>query len=145
MLLVDIDHFKEFNDRFGHAAGDGILKRIVLDVIATVRMSDFTYRFGGEEFVVIADGLDADDAWALAERIRRRVAASGSGSEGRLTVSIGIAHCPGDGRATRRSSTLPTGGSMKQRQPAAIALSAARKACGSFTRAKGDQCEARRP
>ena len=75
-----------------------ILKRIVLDVIATVRMSDFTYRFGGEEFVVIADGLNTDDAWALAERIRRRVAAGGSGSEGRLTVSIGIAHCPGDGR-----------------------------------------------
>ena len=98
LLLVDIDHFKDFNDRFGHAAGDGILKRIVLDVIATVRMSDFTYRFGGEEFVVIADGLNTDDAWALAERIRRRVAAGGSGSEGRLTVSVGIAHCPGDGQ-----------------------------------------------
>jgi diguanylate cyclase (GGDEF)-like protein len=67
-------------------------------VIATVRMSDFTYRFGGEEFVVIADGLNTDDAWALAERIRRRVAAGGSGYGGRLTVSVGIAHCPGDGR-----------------------------------------------
>ena len=94
LLLVDIDHFKDFNDRFGHAAGDGILKRIVLDVIATVRMSDFTYRFGGEEFVVIADGLNIDDAWALAERSRRRVAAGGSESEGRLAVSVGIAHCP---------------------------------------------------
>jgi diguanylate cyclase (GGDEF)-like protein len=98
LLLVDIDHFKDFNDRFGHAAGDGILKRIVLDVIATVRMSDFTYRFGGEEFVVIADGLNIDDAWALAERIRRRVAAGGGGAEGRITVSVGIAHCPRDGR-----------------------------------------------
>ena len=86
--------FRYFNDRFSHAAGDGILKRIVLDMIATVRMSDFTYRFGGEEFVVIADGLNIDDAWALAERSRRRVAAGGSESEGRLAVSVGIAHCP---------------------------------------------------
>jgi diguanylate cyclase (GGDEF)-like protein len=98
LLLVDVDHVKDFNDRFGHAAGDGILKRIVLDVIATVRMSDFTYRFGGEEFVVIADGLNTEDAWALAERIRRRVAAGRSEAEGRLTVSVGIAHCPRDGR-----------------------------------------------
>lgn len=87
-LLLVGDHFKGFNDRFGIAAGDVILKRIVLDVIATVRMSDFTYRFGGEEFVVIADGLNVDDAWALGERIRRRVAAGRSEAEGRLTVNI---------------------------------------------------------
>jgi diguanylate cyclase (GGDEF)-like protein len=98
LMLIDIDHFKEFNDRFGHAAGDRVLKRIVLDVMASGRMSDFTYRFGGEEFVVIADGLNIDDAWALAERIRRRVAAGGSEAEGRLTVSIGIAQCARDGR-----------------------------------------------
>lgn len=99
LLLIDIDHFKAFNDRYGHAAGDTILKRIVLDVMATTRMSDFTYRFGGEEFVVIADGLNVDDAWALAERMRRRVASSGGGEEdARLTVSIGIANCTREGR-----------------------------------------------
>jgi len=98
LVLVDIDHFKGFNDKFGHAAGDRALKRIVLDVMAAARMSDFTYRFGGEEFVVIADGLNVEDAWAMAERMRRRVAAGGNETEGRLTVSIGIAHCPRDGR-----------------------------------------------
>lgn len=99
LLLIDIDHFKAFNDRYGHAAGDTILKRIVLDVMATTRMSDFTYRFGGEEFVVIADGLNVDDAWALAERMRRCVASSGGGEEdARLTVSIGIANCTREGR-----------------------------------------------
>jgi diguanylate cyclase (GGDEF)-like protein len=98
LLFIDVDHFKKFNDRFGHAAGDTTLKRIVLDVIATARISDFTYRFGGEEFVVIADGLNIDDARMFAERIRRRVAAGASEAEGGLTVSIGIGHCPRDGR-----------------------------------------------
>jgi hypothetical protein len=50
LLLVDIDHFKSFNDRFGHAAGDRVLKRIANDIMATVRASDHVFRFGGEEF-----------------------------------------------------------------------------------------------
>jgi diguanylate cyclase (GGDEF)-like protein len=97
LILVDIDHFKAFNDHFGHAAGDKALKRITLDIMAAARVSDFTYRFGGEEFVVIADGVNADDAMALAERMRRRVAGGSSGDpEARLTVSIGIATCTRD-------------------------------------------------
>jgi diguanylate cyclase (GGDEF)-like protein len=97
LILIDIDHFKAFNDKFGHAAGDKMLKRIALDIMAAARVSDFTYRFGGEEFVVIADGVNADDAMALSERIRRRVAGgSGGDLETRLTVSIGIATCARD-------------------------------------------------
>jgi diguanylate cyclase (GGDEF)-like protein len=69
--LIDIDHFKAYNDRFGYAAGDKMLKRIVLDIMAAARMSDLTYRFSGEEFVVIADGIHADDALTLGERMRR--------------------------------------------------------------------------
>ncbi|MFN7129806.1 MAG: diguanylate cyclase, partial [Brevundimonas sp.] len=95
LLLVDIDHFKSFNDRFGHAAGDKALKRIALDIMAAARVSDFTYRFGGEEFVVIGDGVNADEAMSLAERIRRRVAGSGEAEAG-LTVSIGISTCARD-------------------------------------------------
>ena len=53
LLLIDIDHFKAYNDRFGHAAGDKMLKRIVVDIMAAARMSDLTYRFSGEEFVVM--------------------------------------------------------------------------------------------
>jgi len=97
LLLIDIDHFKAFNDRFGHAAGDKALRRIALDIMAAARMSDFTYRFGGEEFVVIADGVNADDAFSLGERMRRRVAAAtAADADARLTVSIGIAICPRD-------------------------------------------------
>src|SRR6476659_6005233 len=96
LLLVDIDHFKAYNDRFGHAAGDKMLKRIVLDIMAAARMSDLTYRFGGEEFVVIADGINADDALTLGERMRRRIADSHAGEASGVTVSIGIASCARD-------------------------------------------------
>jgi len=97
LLLVDIDHFKAFNDRFGHAAGDKMLKRIALDIMAAARVSDFTYRFGGEEFVVIAEGLNVDEALSLGERIRRRVLnASPFAPEAGVTVSIGIATCSRD-------------------------------------------------
>jgi len=97
LLLIDIDHFKAFNDRYGHAAGDVMLKRICREVMAAARVSDFTYRFGGEEFVVIADGVAAEDGMALAERIRRAIAAvTCADPDWRLTVSIGVATCAAD-------------------------------------------------
>ena len=97
LLLIDIDHFKAYNDRFGHAAGDKMLKRITAEIMAAARLSDFTYRFGGEEFVVIADGVADDDALALGERIRRRIAlAPGEDPERRVTASIGVAVCASD-------------------------------------------------
>jgi diguanylate cyclase (GGDEF)-like protein len=97
LLLIDIDHFKAFNDRFGHAAGDGMLKCIAAEIAAAGRVVDSVYRFGGEEFVVIADGMAGDDALALAERIRRRIAAINvrEGSA-QVTASIGVAVCPRD-------------------------------------------------
>lgn len=97
LLLIDIDHFKAFNDRFGHAAGDKMLKRIASEIMAAARVSDFTYRFGGEEFVVIAEGIAGDDAMALGERIRRSVAGAPSDDPAaRVTASIGIATCASD-------------------------------------------------
>ena len=87
LLLIDIDHFKAFNDRFGHAAGDTMLKRIAAEIMAAARVSDFTYRFGGEEFVVIADGIAGDDAYRARRahpprdrrRARRRPGRQGDG------------------------------------------------------------------
>jgi diguanylate cyclase (GGDEF)-like protein len=99
LIVIDIDHFKAFNDRFGHAEGDKALKRIALEIMAAARTTDYTYRFGGEEFVIVADGVNAENALALGERIRRRAAAAfAAETEKRLTVSIGIATCPRDGR-----------------------------------------------
>lgn len=95
LLLIDIDHFKEFNDRFGHAAGDAALKRIARDIMTAVRASDLVFRFGGEEFVVVCDGLSASAGLALGERIRREIA-SGVDCGSRVTVSIGLATCADD-------------------------------------------------
>jgi diguanylate cyclase (GGDEF)-like protein len=95
LLLIDIDHFKSFNDRCGHAAGDAELKRIARDILASVPSTDLVFRFGGEEFVVLADGLTGAQALALAERIRREIAASGAYST-RLTASFGVATCGED-------------------------------------------------
>jgi diguanylate cyclase (GGDEF)-like protein len=96
LLIIDIDHFKSFNDRFGHAAGDVVLQRIVRIITAAVRPEDALFRFGGEEFVVIADDLNRAAAMALGERIRRDVAGHMEGDAPTVTVSIGLATCADD-------------------------------------------------
>ena len=96
LLLIDIDDFKGFNDRFGHAAGDKVLQRIAREIMAAVRSGDRVFRFGGEEFVVIAEDLRSGPALALAERIRREIGASINGHPARITVSIGVASCAED-------------------------------------------------
>ena len=96
LLIIDIDHFKSFNDRFGHAAGDVVLQRIVRIITAAVGPSDTVFRFGGEEFVVIADELTRTAAMALGERIRRDVASHMEADVPLVTVSIGLATCAED-------------------------------------------------
>jgi diguanylate cyclase (GGDEF)-like protein len=96
LLIIDIDHFKSFNDRFGHAAGDVVLQRIVRIISAAVRPSDAVFRFGGEEFVVIADELTRAAALALGERIRRDVASHTEANVPLVTASIGLATCAED-------------------------------------------------
>jgi diguanylate cyclase (GGDEF)-like protein len=91
LLVIDIDHFKTFNDRFGHAAGDAVIRRIAREIMATVRASDLVFRFGGEEFVVICEGLESEHALALGERVRREIAASIEGAGASVTVSVGVA------------------------------------------------------
>jgi diguanylate cyclase (GGDEF)-like protein len=96
LLIIDIDHFKSFNDRFGHTAGDIVLQRIVRIITATVRPGDTVFRFGGEEFVVIADDLTRAAALTLGERIRRDIASHMEADVPLVTVSIGLATCADD-------------------------------------------------
>ena len=94
LIMFDIDHFKKFNDTYGHLQGDLIIKEIAKILRASVRTIDFTARYGGEEFAVILPEVNLKGAVVVAERIRRTIEAhSFSGEEGPLfvTVSIGVA------------------------------------------------------
>jgi diguanylate cyclase (GGDEF)-like protein len=94
LLFIDLDHFKEINDSFGHAAGDACLSGIIAPIEAELRHSDVIGRYGGEEFVVILSSADITAAHPIAERIRNRVAdveIEGFGPPIRLTCSIGVA------------------------------------------------------
>ena len=94
LLFIDLDHFKEINDSFGHAAGDACLKKIIGPIQTELRQSDVIGRYGGEEFVVILSSADIAAAHPIAERIRNRVAdvrVEGFGPPINLTCSIGVA------------------------------------------------------
>lgn len=94
LLFIDLDHFKEINDTFGHPAGDACLKAIIDPIHAELRQSDVIGRYGGEEFVVILSSADMAAAQPIAERIRARVAdvrVEGFGAPISLTCSIGVA------------------------------------------------------
>ena len=74
-VMIDVDHFKEINDDYGHLAGDRILQRIAEVMNETVRSHDLVGRYGGEEFAILLPQCDAEDAARVAERCREKVAA----------------------------------------------------------------------
>lgn len=73
LMVVDIDHFKKFNDNHGHKAGDNVLAAVASSIRDTIRATDSLFRYGGEEFVVILNNITADNAEKLAEKVRYRV------------------------------------------------------------------------
>ncbi len=100
ILMVDVDHFKELNDTYGHQFGDEVLVRISSILTHTVREVDTAGRYGGEEFVLLLPDTDASGAQHAAERIREclaRGSISVRGQEISVTVSIGVAEFPRDG------------------------------------------------
>lgn len=100
VLALDIDHFKRINDRFGHAAGDDVLKVIAHGVSTQLRPTDLIGRWGGEEFMVLLPATDTAQAYAIAERIRLAVEAlkvASGGTDIQATLSIGVAEYPLDG------------------------------------------------
>lgn len=95
LLMVDVDHFKRFNDTHGHSAGDAALKLVAETILESVRSGDFVFRYGGEEFLVLLVETPKDRAIAIAERLRQKVAERPiplpSGSQVNVTVSVGLA------------------------------------------------------
>ena len=92
LLVVDIDHFKRINDRFGHSAGDQVLRTVAAQITDCLRPYDQAFRFGGEEFVVMLSQTVQAKGLEIAERIRQRIAThrkADAGSAPTITVSIG--------------------------------------------------------
>src|SRR5580698_8540498 len=97
--MVDVDHFKKFNDKHGHQAGDQVLRDVASTLGKTVREMDLAARYGGEEFAVILPSTPLADAMLAGERIRAAIATSitkHGGVELQVTVSIGVAQISGD-------------------------------------------------
>ncbi|HUI93476.1 MAG TPA: GGDEF domain-containing protein [Chitinivibrionales bacterium] len=101
LLMIDIDNFKEINDRLGHQAGDNVLVSLGKIIREEVREPDICCRYGGDEFSVVMPLTNSDEAGILAERLRERIAHSQfDGSS--LTVSIGVASYGDDTRTSQK-------------------------------------------
>ncbi len=98
VIIADLDHFKDVNDTHGHAHGDRVLREVTARLQARVRDSDLTARWGGEELLVVAPGIDLREATALAERCRRALAEEPVAGLG-ITATLGVAEfAPEDDR-----------------------------------------------
>jgi diguanylate cyclase (GGDEF)-like protein len=99
ILMMDVDHFKKINDRFGHPVGDQVLRRVAEVLTSLTRKVDSAARYGGEEFVVMLVNTDRRSASKLAERIRlavERMAFEVNGTRVPITLSVGVATYPND-------------------------------------------------
>ena len=91
LILFDLDHFKDINDRLGHDKGDVVLVTFSELVSANTRKVDRFFRFGGEEFLMLVKGASLNQALAIAEKIRAATESSPVMPSVRVTVSIGVA------------------------------------------------------
>ncbi len=97
LIMLDLDHFKIFNDNYGHLAGDEVLRKIGRCIEASIRSVDMAFRYGGEEFTIILPETRLDDAYKVAERIRKTIEAKASAGTMPVTASLGISSWPVDG------------------------------------------------
>lgn len=99
VILLDLDHFKLYNDSFGHLAGDRALERVAEALNKTVRKVDIVARYGGEEFVIILPETDKENAVFVAEKLRKKVEKLKLGKDstnGALTITLGVSNFPLD-------------------------------------------------
>ncbi len=99
LAMLDVDLFKNFNDSFGHVAGDRALKHLAAIIMYNIRQSDIHSRFGGEEFTVLLPSTDKANSITFMDRLRQKISETPMVDEGRehfFTISIGIAQFPDD-------------------------------------------------
>src|ERR1043166_4792792 len=101
LLLIDIDHLKAINDKFGHPAGDLVIRQVAQTLSEVSRDNDTAARLGGEEFALLLAGVDLHRAVAAAERLRTVLSAKRVEGVGSVTVSIGVAACPENATSER--------------------------------------------
>lgn len=94
-MIIDIDHFKQVNDRYGHIVGDQVIQLVAERLKANVRATDLLVRYGGDEFLVLIENIEMDQALIVADKIRAEVAEryilTALGDEIQISVSIGVA------------------------------------------------------
>ena len=100
LLILDVDHFKQINDTYGHPAGDAVLREIGAAVASTTKAFDVAARYGGDEFVVLLPGCSAHDAIGVAERVRAELSHEVRAAP--VTVSAGVATMPDNARDAER-------------------------------------------
>lgn len=101
LIILDVDHFKNYNDKLGHLAGDEVLRKLARILQDSLRKNDIPVRYGGEEFAIILPGASKENAYKVANRIRKAVEKAPFPDEhvqplGKLTVSVGLATFPED-------------------------------------------------
>jgi diguanylate cyclase (GGDEF)-like protein len=108
-VMLDIDYFKHFNDEYGHDAGDAVLRAVAIVLKQSVREHDLAFRYGGEEFLLLMPGVDADAAAERAEDIRSQIAALRVRNDGRslgmVMASLGVATVPDHASSDRLVQT----------------------------------------
>jgi diguanylate cyclase (GGDEF)-like protein len=107
LIMIDIDHFKNFNDTYGHHIGDEVLKWVARNIGESIRDSDILARYGGEEFVIILTETDKRGAFYVGEKVRKTIEEksvnltdmfkSSMPITRNITISLGVSHFPGDG------------------------------------------------
>ena len=96
VLLMDIDHFKQINDQFGHETGDQVIQQLAKLLQQAIRESDFVARYGGEEFIVILPATEQSGAITMANKLCRQIAQQQFNTVGQVTISIGVASSAAD-------------------------------------------------
>ncbi len=97
LIMMDIDLFKAYNDIYGHLAGDQVLRKVGHYLESSIRSIDLAFRYGGEEFAVILPEARLDDAYKVAERIRKTIESKTSSRAMPITTSLGVGNWPNDG------------------------------------------------
>jgi len=95
LIMMDIDNFKDYNDTHGHPAGDEVLRKVAQCLDSCIRDQDSVYRYGGEEFAVLATDTTTEEGFAIGERLRAAVEELSLGTLPGVTVSVGVSNYKG--------------------------------------------------